>query len=95
MLLGDRRVLEYPLIVEGFLRAHTVLGLVSEHTLDQDLGLTRDELPLGLRKGKFARADLVEDLTMVLAFEGWLAAKKDEHDHTTTPNITFLIVHSI
>ena len=95
VLLGDRGVVEDPLVVEGFLGGHAVVGFVGKHTFDEDLGLTGDELPLWLGKGEFTRTDLVEDLSMVLAFEGRLATEEDEHDHATTPNITLLIVHSI
>ena len=48
MLLRDCCVFEDPLIIKSLVGAYSLIGVVGEHLLNEDLGLTGYHLPLRL-----------------------------------------------
>ena len=48
MLLRNRSVFEDPLIIQSLIGTYALIGVVGQHLLNQDLGLTGHHLPLRL-----------------------------------------------
>jgi hypothetical protein len=48
MLLSDCSVFEDPLIIQSLIGTYALVGVIGEHLLDEDLGLTGYHLPLRL-----------------------------------------------
>jgi hypothetical protein len=62
------------------------------HFPDKAFGIVTDGCPLFSVEVVLALGDLLEDLLVRGSWEGGISAEEDVEDHSTRPNITFLVV---
>eukprot|EP00353_Schmidingerella_taraikaensis_P006483 CAMPEP_0185583886 /NCGR_PEP_ID=MMETSP0434-20130131/28483_1 /TAXON_ID=626734 ORGANISM="Favella taraikaensis, Strain Fe Narragansett Bay" /NCGR_SAMPLE_ID=MMETSP0434 /ASSEMBLY_ACC=CAM_ASM_000379 /LENGTH=122 /DNA_ID=CAMNT_0028203289 /DNA_START=738 /DNA_END=1106 /DNA_ORIENTATION=- len=81
-----------PGVAEAVLSRDALGGVLMKHARNQILGRLRHAIPVCGVEGKLLLDDVAEDLFVVVAFEGRVAAQEDEEDDAEGPHIALLVV---
>lgn len=100
-ILGKRSRAQYiasaghPWMGEGFLRSDSLVGVESEETSDQVLGVARYSRPILWVKGIVSGSNLVKRSRYRVVIEWWIPAEHSKENNPERKIITSLVIGSV